>query len=290
MVVASPLEKIQPSEEKSRPLFLVTMAESSSNSEAELSPQRGAAATDTTTTKKRTRTRGFTRIIWSVAEKELIYTCFAYSRSERWNRNKNLVFEEQLRKSSLNPEKLEQVTTPKLTSLMSQISKYIRPERLSELKDLSLKKAEIDFLNETEPERCKRKTGWGLEENWTLLWATEYARTLHNNKTRGYTNLWRSIMERYCPTRSDHKSSNAQLYNVKKSGAFSDHMTYLAEKVKLHIEQKIDPLTTPIPMPKAALRQVSFRTHTSAPQPTLPALNLTPSLTVSTPPPTSHTP
>ena len=93
------------------------MAESFSNGEDELSPQRGAASSDTTTAQKRVRTRGFARVTWAVEEKELIYACFAYSRSERWNRNKNQVFEEQLRKSSLYQNELQKVTIAKLTSL-----------------------------------------------------------------------------------------------------------------------------------------------------------------------------
>merc|ERR1712030_161916 len=194
------------------------------------------------TTRNRTRTRGLTRVTWSVEEKELMYACFAYSRSERWSRNKSQIFEEQLRKSSLDKEKLKLMTIQKLNSLMSQISKYIGPERLEEMKNLGLRKAEEDYNKEMQLERSKRKTGWLPEENWTLLWATELAKGKYSNKSKEYTKLWRSIMEKHCPTRSNHKNTPSQLFNVKKRRAFSDHMTYLAEKVKLYIEGEIDPL------------------------------------------------
>ena len=140
---------------------------------------------------------------------------------------------------------------------MSQISRYIGQRKLDEIKSRALQEAEDDFARETESERGRRKVGWLPEENWTLLWAIEYAKTKHNARTSAYTQMWRSIMEKYCPNRIDHTANTSQLFNVKKSGAFSDHMTYLQEKVKLHIEQQIDPLTTPIPMPVTILQQPS---------------------------------
>ena len=73
-----------------------------------------------------------------------------------------------------------------------------------------------------------------------------------------YKTVYRSNFER-CILGSirDHTANTSQLFNLKKSGAFWDHMTYLQEKVKLHIEQHIDPLTTPIPMPVTILQQPS---------------------------------
>ena len=106
-----------------------------------------------------------------------MYACFAYSRSERWGRNKARVFQDQLRKSSLNQQKLDTMTTEKLNSLMSQISHYLSNQKQAEIKADSLQEAENDYARETAEERSRRKDGWLLEEKWTLLWATEYAKT-----------------------------------------------------------------------------------------------------------------
>ena len=160
-----------------------------------------------------------------------MYACFSYSRSERWGRNKARVFQDQLRKSSLNQEKLDTMTTEKLNSLMSQIGKYLSNQKQDEINAKALQEAENDFAKETAEERGRRKEGWLLEEKWTLLWATEYAKTKSgSNKSQAYTKLWRAIMEKFCPNKGDHKKNSSQLLNVKKSGAFSDAMPYLTEK------------------------------------------------------------
>ena len=115
------------------------MAESSSNVDQDLSPQREAASSNPRRTTNRVRTRGITRTTWSIQEKEIMFACFTYSRSERWGRNKARVFQDQLRKSSLNQEKLESMTTAKLNSLMSQIGKYLSNDKQAEIKAKSIK-------------------------------------------------------------------------------------------------------------------------------------------------------
>ena len=218
-----------------------------------MSSPRETSPSNPRTTNNRVRTRGITRITWSVAEKEIIYSCLSYSRSERWGRNKTKVFQEKLGKSSLDQRKLEQVTIAKLNSLMSQIGIYIGKERLKEIENNALQEAENDYAMETSEQRGRRKEGWLLEEKWTLLWATIYAKTKHGtNKSPAYTKTWRSIMEKYCPSKRDHQINTTQLNNVKTSGVFSEHTPYLMEKIKLHIEQGVDPLITPIQLPRGS--------------------------------------
>ena len=229
------------------------MADTSSNSESDMSPQRATASSSQRTTTNRVRTRGLMRIKWSAQEKEIIYTCFSYSRSERWGRNKAQIFQEQLSKSSLNKEKLERITIAKLNSLMSQIGVYLSPQRIDEIKTLALQKAEEDFARETAEEREKRKAGWTEEEKWTILWATEYAKKKYGtNKSKEYTKMWRIIMAKYYPDKRNHANNTTQLANVKKSGVFSDKMTYLTELVEQYIAQQKDPLAEPMKMPDRA--------------------------------------
>ena len=50
-----------------------------------------------------------------------------------------VVFQQQLSKSSLNQEKLNATTLSKLNSLMSQVSRYIGQGKLDEIKSRALK-------------------------------------------------------------------------------------------------------------------------------------------------------
>ena len=177
------------------------------------------------------------------------------------------------------------MTTEKLSSLMSQINRYIRTEKLNEIKTRSLQEAENDFGVKTEEEREGRKAGWLLEEKWTIIWATEYAKTkCGGNRSRAYTKMWRDIVEKYCPNKKDHRTNTSQLHNMKKSGVFSDDMPYLTGKINFYIEQGIDPLLTPIPM---ANQPPSAGTPPPVMTP-IPAVNASPAVEpppVATPPP-----
>ena len=141
-----------------------------------MSPTIETTSSSPITTTNRVRTRGLRRVTWSVQEKEIMYACYSYLRSERWCRNKTREFQEELRKSSLNQSKLEEMTPRKLDSLMSQISNYVNAEKLTEIRSVALQEAERDFERESVEEKGRRKPGWLLEEKWTLLWATEYAK------------------------------------------------------------------------------------------------------------------
>ena len=139
---------------------------------------------------------------------------------------------------------------------MSQIRVYLSPQKMDEIKELALQKAEEDFAREAAEDRGRRKAGWTEEEKWTLLWATEYAKKkCGTNKSKEYTKMWRSIMEKYYPDRKNHTNNTTQLANVKKSGAFSDRMTYLREMAEQYIAQQKDPLTEPIKMPDRATNE-----------------------------------
>ena len=61
-------------------------------------------------------------------------------------------------------------------------------------------------------------------------------------------------MEKYCPNRIDHTTNTSQVFNVKKRGAFSDHMTYLQEKVTILQQPSVsqpsrDPISAVVPAP-----------------------------------------
>ena len=126
---------------------------------------------------------------------------------------------------------------------MSQIDRYLSPQKMEDLRATALQKAEEEFRQETTEERGRRKPGWSQYEKWTVLWATEFSkRKFSSNKSAQYTKMWRNIMEKYCPDKKNHANNTSQLANIKKNGVFSDQMTYLTEKVELLIEQQKDPL------------------------------------------------
>ena len=147
---------------------------------------------------------------------------------------------------------------------MSQIGVYLSPQKIEEIKKEAQQKAKDDFSRETAEDRAGRRTGWTEEEKWTILWATEYAKKkCGTNKSREYTKIWRHIMEKYCPDKSNHTNNTTQLANVKKSGLFSDQMAYLTELVDQYIAQKKDPLLDPIKMPNRATNSTPAP-HTAA--------------------------
>lgn len=156
---------------------------------------------------------------------------------------------------------------------MSQIDRYLSPQKMEDLRATALQKAEEEFRQETTEERGRRKAGWSLYEKWTVLWATEFSkRKFSSNKSAQYTKMWRNIMEKYCPDKKNHANNTSQLANIKKNGVFSDQMAYLSEKVDLFIQQQKDPLAEPIEMPNSA--------RTPAPAPTPQASNNTSSQAV----------
>ena len=74
------------------------------------------------------------------------------------------MLQKQLRKSSLDQSKLEEMTPRKLDSLMSQIYNYINAEKLTEIRSGDLLEAERDFARESLEDRGNRKPGWLFEE------------------------------------------------------------------------------------------------------------------------------
>ena len=202
------------------------------------------------TATNRVRTRGIKRITWSVAEKEVIYACYSYSRSERWSRNKSGVFHEQLQKANLNAEKLELTSIKQFESLMSQVSRYINAQKLASIKAQALQEAERDYDELSQENQEMRKKRWLPEESWTLIWAIEYSKEkCGTNKSPIYTETWRNIMKKFCPDKNQWPRCTTQYANYKKSGLYSEHRPYLAQEIERYIDQGIDPLIHPIQMP-----------------------------------------
>ena len=57
-------------------------------------------------------------------EKKILF-CFVYSRCERWGRGKDAVFPEQIEKSYLPIERVENTRKQKLRSIISQVKNYL---------------------------------------------------------------------------------------------------------------------------------------------------------------------
>ena len=83
-------------------------------------------------------------IKWSVEGKKILY-CFAYSRYEKWGRQKKQVFEEKIREAELPAEKIQATTTAKLMSIVSQLSVYIPEDEIERINQEALNAAISEY-------------------------------------------------------------------------------------------------------------------------------------------------
>ena len=203
------------------------------------------------TVQRRVNTRGLNRITWTVAEKEVIFECFCYSRCHGWGREKNKVFMDQLNRTNLSPDKINQMTVQKFSSICSQVSKYISEERVNQIKVASEERAKRDMEgDELTGEEVVRR--WTRVEKWVVLWAKKYATAkAGTSRTKVYTEAWRGILRKHCPNKPNMKINSTQAANIQLTGTFQQFEQYLDNRIQAMINNNICPLENPIPLPEA---------------------------------------
>ena len=191
-------------------------------------------------------------IRWSNEEKEKILFCHTYSGYEKWGRRGKEVFEEKIREAGLPSEKIEATTIPKLRSIVSRIHYHLNKEKIDEIRAESLSQAKRDFENMQEEKKEEySKSKWTREENWVVLWATEYAKTKLDHQFERKKE-WQRIFNHHCPQKRNIPPSriNTQKFNIKDRKIFTDdEISTMHEKINYMIRNNICPLERPIQMP-----------------------------------------
>ena len=166
----------------------------------------------------------------------------------------NQVFEKQLEQSDLPRNKLDTTTVANLVSLVSTIGRNLSAEEIAHIKAEGRRVAELDIAenNDNEvPDLTQRQ--WTLEEKWTLLWATEYAKSKFKKATERCAE-WQRIVRHHCPNKRDSPKSrlNTQKHNVTKAKLFSEEaVANMKEAIQTMIRNDMCPLENPIYPPNA---------------------------------------
>ena len=189
----------------------------------------------------------------SVEEKKKILYCFAYSRYEKWGRQKKQVFEEKIREAELPAEKIQATTTAKLMSIVSQLSVYIPEDEIERINQEALNAAisEYQQIGQNKQQEYER-SHWKIEEKWTLLWAMEYAKEkCANQKER--CQEWQRIFKHLCPSKEGIPKGKltTQKSNFLAQKVFTeDEIENMKTKVKTLVSNKICPLSEPPELPR----------------------------------------
>ena len=197
--------------------------------------------------------RNYEQTNWTTEEKQTIFYCFAYSRHEMWGRRKKYVFEDRIKAADLPPEKKETTTTAKLLSIASQAHKYLSEEVMEVVKANALEEAEKDYQTSTKDKKLDYgQSQWKVEEKWTLLWATEYAKNRHAGQ-RQRCQEWQQIFFHHCPNKVGVARSKltTQKYNTITQKYFTEEeMDKMKADVAKMVSNNVCPLTEPLEMPK----------------------------------------
>ena len=199
--------------------------------------------------------REYTKIYWSLEEKKKILLAFAYSRNEKWRGQMNQIFQRQLEQSDLPRNKLDATNVSNLVSLMSQINKYLSVDEIKQIKAEGKRMADIDIaeLDDANEINDLSQRQWSLEEKWTLLWATEYAKCKFK-KAPDRCAEWQRIVRHHCPNKR-HSPKNrltTQKNNVQKAKLFSDEdVQDMMAAIQTLILNDLCPLQNPIHLPNA---------------------------------------
>lgn len=194
--------------------------------------------------------RNYKQLSWSVEEKKTIYYCHAYSRCEVWTKGKDKIFQKQIDLSNLDQQKLQESSLKKLSSIASQIGKYLTKDTMDEIRQQANAKAveDLQYLGDTEKKEIDKAT-WSLQERWTLVWAKEYAKTKTFKNASQRAAEWRRIFFHFCPDK-EHippNTLNTQNSNILRKKYFSDEqIAYMKDEIKIMLENATSPLESPI--------------------------------------------
>ena len=198
------------------------------------------------------KTRNYTKTKWTIGEKIIILECFAYSRHECWGRQKDIVFESQIKASSLPKEKVEETTVKKLSSIVSQIRIYLTPDEVKETEDRGRNRAESEFSNLEDEEKQQFDKGvWTRSEKWTLVWTTHYAKTKFS-KPKDSSKEWFRLFQHHCPVKKGvpRGKLTTQKGNILCAKVFSkDQLDSMETRVLDMLENEICPIQNPISVP-----------------------------------------
>ena len=225
-----------------------------------------------------TRKRNYDITKWSIQEKKTILHCFTYSRFEKWGRRKKIIFEEQIKSSNLQKEKVNSTTTKKLLSIASQIYKYIPATEVNTIKERALEKANLDF-NKHHDQGKYKETHWSRKEKWMLIWAMEYAKIKYQNQ-KERCKEWQRIFHHHCPSKKDitKERLTCQKFNFLKGGSFSqDENTKMKKGIDTMIKKNLCPISSPLPIPEVCQppptnqiqTSISLQPYTAPPNPGL---------------------
>ena len=190
---------------------------------------------------------------------------------------KNQVFEDKIREADLPSEKIAATTTRLLTTIVSQIAKYLSEEEIENIKTEAELKAKSDYeSSEADRQQEYRRSTWNREEEWILIWAMEYAKEKYTRQRERCTE-WQRIFHHHCPNKIG--IPRAKLTTQK-----SNFLTYkyfteeeiekMREEVKKMVKDKKCPIEEPLGMPRgnseATTSQTRRRPATPAPPSTTP--------------------
>ena len=201
-------------------------------------------------TRRNLRNLGYSK--WTVAEKEILHYCAEYSRYEKWSgRRRGVILEERMEKSELPPDK-KGTPLPKIRSLLSQVHKYVKEERLRSIEEEAVRDAERDYREREKNEAAVQAvTDWTKEEKWILVWSMKYAEAKFIRQ-REKTAEWRRIFFHFCTNKSSVPPGRltTRKSNILTSKVFKDsEITYMESEIEMRIELNNDILEHPIVMP-----------------------------------------
>ena len=196
--------------------------------------------------------RNYTKTNWTIGEKTIILECFAYSRHECWGRKKDTVLEKQIQVSDLPRDKVGETTVKKLTSIVSQIRKYLTPDEVKETEERGRNRAESEFSALSDEDRqTYDKSLWTRTEKWILVLTTCYAKTKHK-KLKDSSKEWFSLFQHHCPMKNGipRAKLTTQKGNILCSNEFTKEQLESMERTAANmIENTICPIQNPIPVP-----------------------------------------
>lgn len=211
------------------------------------------------------------QILWSLDDKKTILSCFEYSRFEGWGRQKGRVLVEQIKKCSLPLEKKSTGIISKIYSMVSKMTNLFTEEERVAIKEEALKRAKDDLVTLDDGRKAEiKRSAWTLEEKWTLLWASEYAR-VRNIPKRDYAQSWKDLFVQLCPYKSGVSLTrlHALRYTIRKQGLFTpSQIAYMMDSVKSLLESDLSPIENPIPYSTSkelkTISPIPFNAHVSS--------------------------
>ena len=149
-------------------------------------------------------------------------------------------------------DKVAKTTVKKITSIVSQIRKYLTPTDVILCENQGKERAESDFSALSEDEKTiYNNSVWLRSEKWTLLWCIQYANKKHQNQ-RHISKEWQALFKHHCPMKKDIARTilTTQKYNILHWKVFTqDQLETMEKTIEDMLQNNKCPILNPIPEP-----------------------------------------